>query len=305
MDHSLEHTEPGDLRRCLRSQSEHLNVLGRFWTDAQRPSKDSWSCWPYLFLQFREFCKHEDYLHCVRLALSCHMYRSILSSDSRSGCCSCRRPTSHPSVAPMPIAGAVSACRRQDGAHPQVKSTQLGAACPRVGLSLSFAGPASIESRCGCFRPREDPMAAPVVRVGIGILLVRASDNRVLIGQRLSAHGHGTFALPGGHLEVGESFERCAARELEEETGIVVPDSAFRVSSVVNSVFSAEKHYVTVFMKARVDEQYAHAQTLEPNKCSGWLWADWAELTTLKAYTPLFLPLQTLVEKSLAGEFLL
>ena len=30
----------------------------------------------------------------------------------------------------------------------------------------------------------------------------------------------GAWVLPGGHIEVGESLEECAVREIKEETGI-------------------------------------------------------------------------------------
>ncbi|KDN45293.1 hypothetical protein K437DRAFT_256637 [Tilletiaria anomala UBC 951] len=38
-------------------------------------------------------------------------------------------------------------------------------------------------------------------------------------------------ALPGGHLELHESFEECAAREVLEETGIRLEDDSFGVRS--------------------------------------------------------------------------
>ena len=44
---------------------------------------------------------------------------------------------------------------------------------------------------------------------------------------RLGSHGAGTYALPGGHLEMGESWEACAAREVLEETGLEVSGLRF------------------------------------------------------------------------------
>ena len=55
-------------------------------------------------------------------------------------------------------------------------------------------------------------------KVGIGVLIVK--DGKILLGERIGAHGSGLFALPGGHLEFGETFEETARREVEEETGL-------------------------------------------------------------------------------------
>ena len=65
---------------------------------------------------------------------------------------------------------------------------------------------------------------SPAVRVGVGVLVLR--EGRVLLGRRQGAHGAGTWALPGGHLEFGESVEACARRELLEETGYVAREWA-------------------------------------------------------------------------------
>ena len=44
----------------------------------------------------------------------------------------------------------------------------------------------------------------------------------------------GTWDLPGGHLAIGESFEECLAREVEEETGL--SDATQRLLGIRNSV---------------------------------------------------------------------
>jgi 8-oxo-dGTP diphosphatase len=66
----------------------------------------------------------------------------------------------------------------------------------------------------------------------------------------------GTFALPGGHLEYGETFAQCAARELHEETDIQIPEGSIHYLTTVNSVFEKEGlHYVTVAVGCIVDDE--------------------------------------------------
>jgi len=57
-----------------------------------------------------------------------------------------------------------------------------------------------------------------VVQVGVGVIIIR--DDHILLGERTGAHGTGTWALPGGELEMGERIEDCARREVLEETGL-------------------------------------------------------------------------------------
>jgi 8-oxo-dGTP diphosphatase len=122
-------------------------------------------------------------------------------------------------------------------------------------------------------------------QVGVGVIVLR--EDKVLLGKRRGSHGAGTWALPGGHLEFGESVEACALRETKEETGLKV--RILRQGPYTNDVMLAEgKHYVTVFVVASSTE--GMAQVMEPGKCEGWDWFRWAELPD-----KLFAPLKTLV----------
>ena len=51
---------------------------------------------------------------------------------------------------------------------------------------------------------------------------------------------------PGGHLEYGESFAECGAREALEETGLEIGEIRFLVAT--NDVMEEGKHYVTIFV---------------------------------------------------------
>lgn len=54
------------------------------------------------------------------------------------------------------------------------------------------------------------------------------SDGRLLLIERDWAPFEGHWSLPGGHVDVGETSRRAAARELEEETGVHVEADELR-----------------------------------------------------------------------------
>lgn len=56
-------------------------------------------------------------------------------------------------------------------------------------------------------------------RVAVGAVLVR--DGSVLLVKRAGPPSQGMWAIPGGRVELGETLQHAAERELREETGII------------------------------------------------------------------------------------
>ncbi|KAI0186108.1 nudix domain-containing protein [Xylaria flabelliformis] len=116
----------------------------------------------------------------------------------------------------------------------------------------------------------------PNPRVGIAVIICNEKGELVM-GKRAGSHGAGTWAFPGGHLEMGESFFECAERETLEETGLRVKGT--NVLAVTNDVFDASsKHYITVFVQCIRQDTGAQPQIMEPNKCEGWEWISWEDI---------------------------
>lgn len=66
------------------------------------------------------------------------------------------------------------------------------------------------------------------------VVLTDAGD-RVLLVRRGGEPYKGCWALPGGFMEMDETIERCAQRELEEETGISVGIGALHLIGIYSA----------------------------------------------------------------------
>ena len=124
------------------------------------------------------------------------------------------------------------------------------------------------------------------VRVGVGVFVLR--DGKFLMQQRRGAHGEGSWSVPGGHLEFGETPEETSCREVLEETGVKIKN--IRFGAVTNDYFADEgKHYVTWWTVS--DWSRGEASITEPDKCIAQLWTDFDNLPE-----PLFLPWKELLK---------
>ncbi|GAB4278214.1 MAG: NUDIX hydrolase [Opitutales bacterium] len=132
-------------------------------------------------------------------------------------------------------------------------------------------------------------------RIGVGVL-IQNEHGEVLFGKRKNAHGEGSWAFPGGHLEYGETPEACAHRETLEETGLSIEN--VRRITFTNDIFEAEnKHYITLFMAGQ--STGGTPRNLEPHKCDAWHWFPWGQWPS-----PLFLTIENLLGQPTAREHL-
>lgn len=123
-------------------------------------------------------------------------------------------------------------------------------------------------------------------KVGVGVFVLK--DGKFLMQKRKGKHGDGTWSLPGGHLEFGETPEECAAREVLEETGVSIAN--IRRGLYTNDYFEEEgKHYITLFIVSEYES--GEPKIIEPETTED---LDWFPIDDLPG--PLFLPLKNLFQ---------
>jgi 8-oxo-dGTP diphosphatase len=119
--------------------------------------------------------------------------------------------------------------------------------------------------------------------VGVGVIVARGG--KILLGQRGAGIGEGMWGAPGGQLELNETFEECARREVREETGLQL--TRVTLIGVVNDVLRQfDRHYVTIWMRA--DKFSGEITNPRPDENSAWAWYAPTALPT-----PLFPTLQS------------
>jgi 8-oxo-dGTP diphosphatase len=111
----------------------------------------------------------------------------------------------------------------------------------------------------------------PKYPVGVNAFVVR--DGKLLLGKRKDCSGHGTWGLPGGHLEYGEAMIDAVGRELLEETGLCA--TSFEFLNIVNDRTGDRQYMQIGFLAIGV---VGEPELCEPDKCECWEWFDLQKL---------------------------
>ena len=119
--------------------------------------------------------------------------------------------------------------------------------------------------------------------VGVGVMLTR--NNSLLLVKRKFDPDAGYWAIPGGHLDLGERVEIAAEREAYEETGFIVKVS--RLAGIIDKIMyndngKVEYHYVLINYFV---EQIEGDQNQQPVPNSDALDAKFVPYGELKDYT--------------------
>lgn len=99
--------------------------------------------------------------------------------------------------------------------------------------------------------------ARPALTVDVAAVRGPESDREILLIRRSSEPFEGTWALPGGFVDEGESLEEAARRELAEETGIADVGRLMQLGAYGDPGRDPRGWTVSVVFLARVESRDA------------------------------------------------
>ncbi len=130
--------------------------------------------------------------------------------------------------------------------------------------------------------------------IGVGVFVFDPYARKILVGKRGPAcrRGAGRLALPGGHVEPGETVTAAAQREVMDETALAVQladstDTAFSVPGLlaVTDHLDPDQQrdgdtlpHLSFWLMTRYVG--GEPQRLKPDKCEWWQWMTPTEVAT-------------------------
>ena len=72
-----------------------------------------------------------------------------------------------------------------------------------------------------------------------GGIIIDNNENKVLLvlNRESVINNNAKWGLPKGHLKMGEKYEQCAKREIEEETGLIVTINPHKFKKINDTIY--------------------------------------------------------------------
>ena len=116
-------------------------------------------------------------------------------------------------------------------------------------------------------------------RVAVGAIVFK--DKQVLLVRRGKPPARDLWAIPGGSVEIGETLQRAAEREIFEETGITIQalEPVFTFDYIERDEFGCARfHYVIIDLTA----DYVRGEPRAGDDAAEARWVSSQEIATLK-----------------------
>ena len=165
--------------------------------------------------------------------------------------------------------------------------------CPRCGAEATVSFPRSIScATCGYaafYNPK--PVACAVLTgpsnpgVASGVAPGVGPGPAVVLMRRATEPSKGLWTMPGGYVDLGETPEAAAAREIREEVGVEA-----RVGGLVGVYSDPGEHTVTIVYAAttegtpRVTEEALEVRAFDPADIPWQALAFWSDAQALRDF---------------------
>lgn len=115
--------------------------------------------------------------------------------------------------------------------------------------------------------PQPPADVTPLFALSAAVFVER--DGKILILKRAGGEATGAWYIPGGAVDAGETVERAARRELEEEAGLT-PDGPLRCIGVVHMHVYGRDALQVVYVcqcaegEVRISHEHSGARWIDP-----------------------------------------